>query len=482
MNYTKNNYISLWVIIILLIFTFPLTIISQYITFADEKTYSNVIDDLELDEDFSVEDYPVVATDYSIKVIQIAESSEDELFIYTYQPTAQYKNYIATKINMSTEVHDSNFNLYDLQLINSNSVFYKYLVKDFVVNDNDIRNYDIASIYRKFDDMVDESIEEENGNVINQVSFEVAKLYTMTTENGQTQIKCFDTEVINVTDKYVGFVRIEDGHTGSPSLGMSWYKPGYDSHFIAFNTDKNIDKLYSATVYYSSQDYFYTKTSTLLVVTDEREVFNPITENSPVKIDYTDSVEIKVPNGPFEGRDYSFERIQKVSDFIKTEDREWIYELGLFNVSVETKLTDKGLSEIKDKQWIIRFAETEWKDTQTSLGSTITKTKSHTIVGNVSLLELKFETDGVVYDLGVVDNMQTGDGQPDNETNTKVTIPTWVWLLTALFFLTIFIFIFPNVIVAIFKLLFALVKFIFNLIKKIFIWIINLFKKGGKDG
>lgn len=477
----KNKYIGLW-LIILLIFTSPLAILSQNIALADEKTYSNVIDDLELDEDFAVEDYPVIATDYSIKIIQIAESSDNELFVYTYQPTAQYKNYIATKINMSTEVHDSNFNLYDLELLNCNSVFYKYIVKDFVVKEDSIRNYDIASIYRLFDERVDDPVKDDNGNVINQVSFEVAKLYTMSTENGQTQIKCFDTEVINVTDKYVGFVRIEDGHTGSPGIGMSWYKPGYDSHFIAFNTDKNIDKLYSATVYYTAQSYYYYRSTVLGIEINKEEKFGIVEKQEPVKIDYTDSVEIKVPNGPFEGRDYSFERIQKVSDFIETEDREWIYELGLFNVAVETKLTDKGLSEIKDKQWIIRFTETEWKDTQTSLDSTITKTKSHTIVGNVALLELKFETDGVVYDLGVVDNMQTGDGQPDNETNTKVTIPTWVWLLTALFFLTIFIFIFPNVIVAIFKLLFALVKFIFNLIKKIFIWIINLFKKGGKDG
>ena len=40
-------------------------------------------------------------------------------------------------------------------------------------------------------------------------------------------------------------------------------------------------------------------------------------------------------------------------------------------------------------------------------------------VGDVKILRLKFKTDGVVYDLGVVDNKQTGSKDPAGETEKK---------------------------------------------------------------
>ena len=41
--------------------------------------------------------------------------------------------------------------------------------------------------------------------------------------------------------------------------------------------------------------------------------------------------------------------------------------------------------------------------------------RTSTIVSDVIILRLKFETDGKIYNLGVIDNKQTGDGIPDNE-------------------------------------------------------------------
>ena len=59
----------------------------------------------------------------------------------------------------------------------------------------------------------------------------------------------------------------------------------------------------------------------------------------------------------------------------------------------------------------------------------------------MSILRLKFETQGVIYDLGVVDNKQTGDGKPDNK-YPKWSLFVWladklgisVWAAKALFF------------------------------------------------
>ena len=49
-----------------------------------------------------------------------------------------------------------------------------------------------------------------------------------------------------------------------------------------------------------------------------------------------------------------------------------------------------------------------------------------TKVSDVTILRLKFETDGVVYNLGVVDNKQSpGEGQqPDNENTNEWELPS----------------------------------------------------------
>ena len=50
------------------------------IVYADE-VYTEAIDDLKKDKSFDESNYPEVKTDYSISVIQIAESVNKELFV-----------------------------------------------------------------------------------------------------------------------------------------------------------------------------------------------------------------------------------------------------------------------------------------------------------------------------------------------------------------------------------------------------------------
>ena len=69
--------------------------------------YSNVLDDLKSDPNFDENLYPVNETDYSLQVVQIAESTDGELLVYVYQPSNGIKDYTATSINISTAINDS---------------------------------------------------------------------------------------------------------------------------------------------------------------------------------------------------------------------------------------------------------------------------------------------------------------------------------------------------------------------------------------
>ena len=68
--------------------------------------YTNVLDDLKKDSGFKPSNYPEKADDYSLQVIQLAESSDNELFVYVYQPSGQMKKLSACSINISTTIND----------------------------------------------------------------------------------------------------------------------------------------------------------------------------------------------------------------------------------------------------------------------------------------------------------------------------------------------------------------------------------------
>lgn len=54
-------------------------------------------------------------------------------------------------------------------------------------------------------------------------------------------------------------------------------------------------------------------------------------------------------------------------------------------------------------------------------------------MGDVTILRLKFETDGVTYNLGVIDNKQTGSDKPSNEETIQPEInKRGKWILIAI--------------------------------------------------
>ena len=95
-----------------------------------------------------------------------------------------------------------------------------------------MRYYSIVSIFRPFDETIDEQA--SNGNTVDEVSYEVGKLVTATTVNGVVSYTCLDTETILVIDKYVGFIRYDNGFT--------LYNKYFHSNF--FQLFKMYSKLY----------------------------------------------------------------------------------------------------------------------------------------------------------------------------------------------------------------------------------------------
>lgn len=369
---------------------------------AESITYSGVMEDLKKDTSFKPENYPTKADDYSLQIIQLAESSDKELFVYVYQPSGKAKNFKASSINISTTINDSiSYLNYKLELLNSNGVFYKYKVSGLTVKDESVRYYAISSIYRPFDESIDKQA--SGGNTVTEVNYAVNKQYCFGEINGKPYVNCVDIETIVVTDKFVGFVRYPDG--------FKLYVGACDSHFVAFNTNKPMDKLLEADVYYTTQEY----SSSWAAFVGENETFgNKADKYAYLK--YTDKVE-HTGGGWFAGT-YKWDRIQTVDDFIKNEDREQIFSGAVIDVKISSKLTDAALNELKGKKWVLRFTETDY----TLWSGQGTYGTFSTIVGDVTILRLKFETDGITYNLGVIDNKQTGGKEPSNETDIDISL------------------------------------------------------------
>lgn len=412
-----NKKITYFIAALLAVLLFIITAFASggmapvYAATSANTVYTNVLDDLTKDNSFKPSNYPEKTDDYSLQIIQLAESSDKDLFVYVYQPSGQNKNLAACSINISTTINDNiSFINYKLQKLNSNGVFFKYKVSDFTVKTEPTRYYAISSIYRPFDESIDKPA--SDGNTVTEVNYNVSKQYCFGEINGKPYVNCVDIETIVVTDKFVGFVRYNDG--------FKLYNGACDSHFVAFNTDKTIDKLLEADVYYTSQRYSWT----FAAFVGENQKFEEKQDNYAY-LKYTDKVEHN-GGGLFAGT-YKWDRIETTEQFIAENDlTQNVYSGAILDVNVANKITDEGKAALQGKKWVLRFAETDY----TLGGGNGTAYSFSTLVGDVTILRLKFETDGVTYNLGTIDNKQTGSDKPINDETYKVVINSRVkWIL-----------------------------------------------------
>ncbi len=386
-----------------------------FAAFIDYTKYTTALEDLSRDENFSAGKYVDDSTDYSLQVIQIAESTDGELFLYTYQPCQKTRYLVATSLNMSLSETAAGTKPYNLSLLNVSGVFCKYLVQGVSAELKNPHYYNITSIYRLWDKEIDKGT--GNDNTINEVVYDVGQLWTVTTDSSGVYYACDGTERITVTDKYCGYFRYYDGY--------KLYKSACDSHYIAFSTDHYIQTLLEAEVSFVTQDY----TCNITSIQNPPDMgggstnFYDYDYDDPLQRQVTVTADQQggnVGDGIF-GVKYLWDRIEKVSDFLKDETE---------------NLTDGAKNQIMGKQWILRFVDLPYTLTPHLGGSEEKGTK----VTEETILRLEFETNGERFNLGVVDNKQTGGNDPSNKPNVpnlwdwlaSVTgIPAWVWKMLA---------------------------------------------------
>ena len=350
--------------------------------------YSNVIDDLSVADNFDISLYPTVENDYSLKVIQIAESTEKELFVYVYQPIGVVKDIRATSVRISTAINDNaQWRDYPLTYLNSAETLYKYRVDDIKVKSDTVRYYDISAIHRKYIEGVDEKPDDDN--TVNESACEAAQLWTVCTFNGNVTYEMQKTETVKITSKHVGFIRY--------SNGFALFKQSCDSHYVAFSTDYDIDLLMEADISYVYRSKSYTETSS--GNTSPIRYGEYVTEPNK-SLRYTDKV--SNPAHGIGAHKYTWNRIESKDSFIN---------------NAGNKLTSETKAAIADTKWVLRFYESEYTRTAVVEGIGVTLGKyavSCEEVTEVTILRLKFDMNGTVYNLGVVDNKQSGDDKPDN--------------------------------------------------------------------
>lgn len=360
--------------------------------------YSSALEDLEKDENFDAAQYPEVLGDHSLSLIHLAESVNGEVFLYVYQPS---KSKVATCVNMSVGKGNIDYRFYTLSLLNSDGVFFKYKINDLTVSSETSRQYDVLSILRAWEEGIDKDVDPVTENTINEVAFKVAKSYTYADFPTLT-LTVEDLDVITVTDKFVGFMRYPD----FSYFGVSQV---VDAHFVAFSTDMEIENLLQADVYYEAQSSSY------FSLTKETE-YGAV---EPQVVKLLAEKDLTYDGSAWLSASYNWKSIETASSFLQSEASGQMYKGGFFNSNILSIVDEPAKNLISSKQWVLRFAATVVKtvDYPTELPS---YEQERTIVSNVSLLRLAFKTNGVPYNLGVVDNKQTGSENPSNTTKIEV--------------------------------------------------------------
>ncbi|MCM1440628.1 MAG: hypothetical protein NC131_15735, partial [Roseburia sp.] len=122
--------------------------------------YSDVLKDLGKDKDFDVTAYPKQELDYSLKLIQLAESVSGELFVYVYNPSADR---VASEIRFSTGINDNKaYKDYALKQLSAAETLSKYIVEDFAVLPDALRYYDVSQLARAWDTAIDPMPDDDN--------------------------------------------------------------------------------------------------------------------------------------------------------------------------------------------------------------------------------------------------------------------------------------------------------------------------------
>ena len=349
-----------------------------------DTKYTSVLEDLQKDATFDINDYPYKANDYSLQVLQVAESVNDELFVYVYQPSAPSRLLEATTIRLSTsEPNESSlWHDYDLTLISAASVFHKYRVEELTVKDTSTRYYDITAIHRLWQADIDAGTSTNTDQTVNEVVFKVGKIYKATSDDNGAVAYYHASDVITVTGKVTGYIYYEN-----PSI---WSTGACDRHIVAFSVDRDIDNLYEVDVEYKAQriaDGIYNG----VIAAGGYPLESATKKSKTVKADkhiiYDDF-------GGFVDTHFSFKEIMSAESFL--------------NETGSVTFVKGAYDDLKKTDFVLTFDVTNVEQYGTILTQSTHYGKYRTSVSDVTIIRLKFEVNGEMYNLGVVDNKQTG--------------------------------------------------------------------------
>ena len=166
-----------------------------------------------------------------------------------------------------------------------------------------------------------------------------------------------------------------------------------------------------ADVYYRSQVYHFWQAG----LSYEKNPWYEVKDGYKY-LDYEQEAECEVSDGSiFTSSQHIWKRIQKTSEFMKSEKT--LFSFPGFGADVDIEFTDEAKNALTKTDWVLSFTETLYDDSMNVdlINGTNSSNKYWVRVGDVSILRLKFKTNGAVYDLGVVDNKQSGSENPAGE-------------------------------------------------------------------
>lgn len=403
------------------------TLICSNVTTAFASTYSSdytdVLNDLRKDENFDIKNYPSLSVDEvknsdtqaTLEIIQIAESSSKELYLYVYQPLNKDLFFTATSISMSCEFSENGENLhpnnYEIELVSSYDVLCKYVVKDFVVSDEVDRYYNIVCIRRNFDYTYDEKISgtEDDGN---EKAIGVGQQWHCYYLNNKLYYEMGKFDTLEIVVKFTGCFNFSSGIKwgnliGKYEIGQSW--------FICFDLEYYVAKhIYDADMSYKIRDMkSYNDTGN-----SSNNYINEGQWSEEKRITLTDEDIASYDGGGLLAKEYKWNRIMTSEAFIKNAEEQ------------DITISDEVKSKILESQWTFSFLETEVNNkvqsyTRYQLGATFVYQKITTEyydIDKVSILRIHFlNFDDKPYDLAVVsdrvnpDNISDGYGGIDTD-------------------------------------------------------------------
>lgn len=352
---------------------------------------SEVLADLRKDPDFDESAYPYVKDDYGLYVIQIAESSNKELFVYAYQPCNDTYDLKGTKISISYGYSlngtDLSPKLYNLRLVSTSGTLDKYYVEDFTVPNDGDRYYNIVEIFRMINTEIDG--EQDPTNPKTDKAYPVGQQWYVCDLNDSKHYEMNTFNTLSVNTVLTSHLTFSDGltlndllHTNTPT----------DCWFYCFNQeDYVIEHIYEADLNYSVCRV-ETRYNTLTGIVSFVNTFDE-KENLTVALSKDDIMSYSGV-GLF-SKSYHWNRILSSSAFIEMAEDQGV------------TFIESDRQNILSSQWVFTFLETN--RTKTALSSSSFFEEYYNVY-DVGLLRLYFQDiSGNYYDLGVVNDLTDPD-------------------------------------------------------------------------